>query len=105
MLRFDISAYCVKEDITGRNAFWAKKWAALEWWAIANPYLWLLKPLLNNPSTIGNDGCRALRFLCTDKLIMNKQGRAIADVQLVDLLRMFAVTVAAQWRPRVMSRA
>ncbi|KAL0630459.1 hypothetical protein Q9L58_010693, partial [Maublancomyces gigas] len=71
-LRFDISAYCVKEDITGRKACGAKKWAALEGWAIAHPYLKRLKPLFDNPSASQNDVRRALRFLCTDTLKKKK---------------------------------
>ncbi|KAL0631140.1 hypothetical protein Q9L58_010004 [Maublancomyces gigas] len=84
-LRFNISAYCVKEDITGRKACGAKKWAALEGWAIAHPYLKRLKPLFDNPSAIGNDVRRAVRFLCSDTLKKKKQGRAVADAQMVEL--------------------
>ncbi|KAL0632415.1 hypothetical protein Q9L58_008701 [Maublancomyces gigas] len=67
-LRFDISAYRVKEDITSRKMWRAKKWAALEVLLIAHPYLKRLKPLFDNPSAIGNDVLRVVRFLCTDTL-------------------------------------
>lgn len=41
--RFNISAYCVKQDITGRKVCGAEKWASLEGWAFAHTYLHRLK--------------------------------------------------------------
>lgn len=82
VLGSDISICCVKEHITGRKACEAKKWANLEGWAIAHPYLTRLRPLFDNTSAIVNDVGRALRFLCTDTFKKKKLERAVANAQI-----------------------
>lgn len=64
----DISAYSVKERITGMKSCGAERCSALDERVIAHQYFKRLKRLFDSPSTIGNDDHRTVKFLCSNTL-------------------------------------
>lgn len=62
-LRSFNSAYFAQQGILGMKACEREKWVPLENWTIGHRYLKRMKPMFDNPSAVGNNVRRGIKFL------------------------------------------